>query len=59
MKCMVFVTEKLLRTIEVEAEDEAEALEKAKKAYRDEEIVLDYNDYVETKFDVAAMPKED
>ena len=57
MECLVFVTEKLMRAIKIEAKSEYEALEKVKEAYRDEEIVLDYNDYISTNFEVAAVPE--
>lgn len=49
-KFTVEVTETLQRRVEVEAEDEKSALDIALNMYREEEIVLDYNDYVDTDF---------
>lgn len=40
------ITETLQRTIEVEAENEEDALRKVKKMYKNEEIVLDSSDFV-------------
>ena len=40
------ITETLQRTIEVEAENEEDALRKVKELYRNEEIVLDSSDFV-------------
>ena len=54
MKIKVEITEALQRVIEVEASNGKEALEKAKEMYRNEEVVLDYNDFVENNFQVLA-----
>ena len=43
--------------VKVNAKDEAAAIEKVKKMYNSEEIVLDYNDYVDTNFMVHKMPQ--
>ena len=40
------ITETLQRTIEVEAENEGDALRKVKEMYKSEEIVLDSSDFV-------------
>ena len=40
------ITETLQRTIEVEAENERDALQKVKEMYKNEEIVLDSSDFV-------------
>ena len=40
------ITETLQRTIEVEAENEGDALRKVKDMYKNEEIVLDSSDFV-------------
>lgn len=45
------VQEFLSRIIEVEAETKDEAISKVLQLYRDEEIVLDFNDYVLTEID--------
>jgi len=36
--------------VKIEAESSNEAISKAKEMYRKEEIVLDYNDFVEVEF---------
>lgn len=46
------VKEELARVISVEAEDECEALAKICQLYRGEEIVLDYEDFVDVEFSV-------
>ena len=40
------ITETLQRTIEVEADNEGNALQKVKEMYKNEEIVLDSSDFV-------------
>ena len=40
------ITETLQRTIEVEADNEGDALRKVKEMYKNEEIVLDSSDFV-------------
>lgn len=52
-KFTVEVTETLQRRVEVEAEDEKDALIVARHMYRDEEIVLDSNDYVGVEITVV------
>ena len=44
------VIETLSRTIEIEAESKDEAYFKVREMYREEEIVLDYDDYIDTEF---------
>lgn len=46
MKYEVRISEELARTIEVEAENENEAYDKAHDMYRNCEVVLDSNDFV-------------
>ena len=48
----VEITETLQKRKTVIAESRAEALEKVRAMYRNEDIVLDYNDYVTTDFKV-------
>lgn len=56
-KFVVEVTETLQRQVEIEAENEQEALQKAKDLYRDEEIVLGWQDFVENDFQVIEEKK--
>lgn len=62
------VTETLNKTVEVQAETYEEAKEKVQNAYDNEEIVLDYNDFVEYEiydntdsiiytYELGGMPK--
>lgn len=44
------ITETLQRQIEVEASSKEEALKKIKEQYQNQEIVLNENDYVDTKY---------
>ncbi len=44
------VKETLLRIIEIKANSADEALTKIQNFYKNEEIVLDANDYIETEF---------
>lgn len=44
------VTETLSKVVEVSAENIDDALEKTKKSYNDEKIILDENNYVTTEF---------
>ena len=48
----VVITEKLSRTIETDAENEADAVKVVRRMYRNGNIVLDASDYIETKFSV-------
>ena len=45
------VTESLAKTVEVHAENEQEALQKAEDSYYNDEFELDYNDRVDTEFE--------
>lgn len=49
-KFTVEITETLQRQIEVEAVDENEAISKVEEMYRDEEVVLDSGDHIDTEF---------
>lgn len=51
-KFTVEITETLQRQIEVEAADENEAISKAEEMYRNEEVVLDSGDYIDTEFNL-------
>ncbi|HRO08498.1 MAG TPA: DpnD/PcfM family protein [Saprospiraceae bacterium] len=50
-KYKIEIQEFLSRIIEIEAENIDEAVSKAKKMYRNEEIVLDSEDYVTTEIE--------
>ena len=50
-KYVVYVTETLQRKVIVEAKSLTEAEEKVQEAYENEEITLDYNDYLQVDFD--------
>lgn len=52
MKYKVEYTEVLQRTIEIEADSEAEALSIAEEKYYNEEVVLDYSDFIDCKIDI-------
>lgn len=51
-KFTVEVTETLQRQVEIEAESEQEALQKVKELYRNEEIVLGWQDFIENDFQI-------
>lgn len=51
------IQEFLSRIIEMEAETKDEAVSKVRELYRNEEIVLDSNDYVSTE--IYTFPEED
>jgi len=46
------ITETLQRIIEVEASTEKEALDKIRKLYKEEKIILDSSNYVDTEFTI-------
>ena len=50
-KYVVYVTETLQRKVVVKAKSLTEAEEKVQEAYENEEITLDYNDYLQVEFD--------
>jgi hypothetical protein len=45
------VTETSVKTVEVHAENEQEALQKAEDSYYNDEFELDHNDRVDTEFE--------
>ena len=49
-KYVVSVYETLNKNIEVEAEDESDAIRKVKEKYNNEEIILSADDYFNTEF---------
>lgn len=52
MKIQVEITETLSKIVEIEANTEEEALQIANEMYQEEEIVLDENDYIDTKIKI-------
>lgn len=52
MKYQVTITEILSRTERVEASSALRAEELVRKRYEEEDIVLDYNDFIEVNFEV-------
>lgn len=51
MKYAVRITETLVRTVVVEAENEQDAEDKVHNAYDDGQIVLDYSDFEECEIE--------
>ena len=51
-KYKVEITETLSRIVEVEAENKDSAVSKIKDFYRQEKIVLDSNDYLDTEIKI-------
>ena len=52
-KYKISIKETLERIIEINADSETEAIDIVKEKYRNEEIVLDYNDYIDADIDVV------
>lgn len=48
-KFKVSITETLIREVIVEAENPADAINKVDEMYRNEDIVLDYDDFVDAE----------
>ena len=46
------IVETLSQIVKIVAEDEQTALVKAQESYRNEELVLDSDDYIDTKFNI-------
>lgn len=59
MKYVVEIEETLVKHIVVEAENSNEALAIANDAYNNEEVVLDYRDYMDTEFKCIREADED
>lgn len=49
-KYKVEIIETLQKTVEVEADNKEDALHKVMKMYKNEEVILDYNDFVDLDF---------
>lgn len=54
----VYITETLQTAIDVEAESWEDAEEEAERMYYNQEIVLDYNDYINVDFQVDYSQKD-
>lgn len=52
MEYKIEIKETLSRIINVEAENESEAIAKARLKYKSEEIVLDNRDYIDTEINI-------
>ena len=50
-KYKVIIYETLSKTIDIEAENRSDAIKKVKEKYKNEEIVLSADDYLDTEFD--------
>lgn len=59
MKYVVEITETLVKHIVVEADSFADAEIAANGFYNDEEVVLDYRDYMDTEFKCLREADED
>ena len=56
----VYITGTLCLAEQIEADSKEEAIEKARQAYKNEEIVLDYHDFIDVEFKaVSDDPSDD
>lgn len=53
------IQEILLKTIEIQAKNMEEAIEKVNQMYRKEEIVLDYSNFVDKKIIPSTLKKKE
>ncbi|MBH0063813.1 DpnD/PcfM family protein [Psychrobacter sp. SZ93C1] len=51
-KFQIEIVETLSNIVEVNAEDEQDALMKAQEMYRNEQVVLYHDDFIDTKFNI-------
>lgn len=58
MKYSVTIEETLSRTVNIEAENQQDAIEKVKKQYKNEDIVLNGDDFSEVVFGVSYSTTE-
>ena len=49
-KFKIEITETLQKTIEVESNNKEEAVHKVMKMYKNEEVILNYNDFIDVDF---------
>ena len=52
MKYIIEITETLQRQIEVEAQNESEAINLIKEKYKNEEIILSEQDFIDSEIDI-------
>lgn len=52
MKYIIEITETLQRQIEVEAQNESEAIKLIKEKYKNEEIILSEEDFIDSEIDI-------
>ena len=52
MKYIIEITETLQRQIEVEAQNESEAINLIKEKYKNEEIILSEEDFIDSEIDI-------
>lgn len=57
MKVKVEIMEILQRIVEIEAENDSEAIERANKLYSKGQIVLDAGDHIDTKISLFSIKK--
>ena len=58
MKYSVTIEETLSRTIDIEADSKQDAIDKVKKQYKNEDLVLDADDFSEVVFGVSYSTTE-
>jgi len=59
MKFLVTINERLSRSFVVEANSDYEAHDLVKRAYQNEEIILDYDDYCDNNIDTQALTQKE
>lgn len=52
MKYIIEITETLQKQIEVEAQNESEAINLIKEKYKNEEIILSEEDFIDSEIDI-------
>ena len=57
MKVKVEITETLQRIVEIEAENDSEAIERANELYSKRQIVLDADDHINTEISLFSIKK--
>ena len=58
MKYSVTIEETLSRTVEIDADSKQDAIDKVKKQYKNEDLVLDADDFSEVVFGVSYSTTE-
>ena len=57
MKYIIEITETLQKQIEVEAQNESEAIKLIKEKYKNEEIILTEQDFIDYEIDIIRQPE--